>query len=225
MAGPSPEQKKVALIGSTGGGTATLGHTNVADFVRLITYHLSSIGGQTSLVTLDTVLFVLLDNGAGFDSVTGKEDATLLLIQDGGKKEMTFHDKLDRINEKVKSLEESVALGFREGKLHGLISVSCKPSLVARTLRAAAEQKIPVTGTGGSSLAMAASEFKLRLIGNSGGSVGTTPETKAISFASAFSKDWNLEYNPWKTKSTNADPPTWKSVLNSCLPGFGASFY
>jgi len=219
------QQKKVALIGSTGGGTATLGHTNVSDLVKLISNHLNGIiagesSSSSSVVSLDTVLFVSLDNGGGFDSVTGKEDATLLFIQDGGSKEATFHDSLDRINEMVKGFEENIATGIQEGKVNGLISVSCKPSLFSRTLQAAAKQKVPVTGTGGSSLAMATSEFKLRLIGNSGGSVGTTPETKAISFASAFSKDWNLVYNPSNKSMKAADPPSWKSVLNSCLPGF-----
>lgn len=213
--------KRVALIGSTGGGTATLGHTNVSDFVRLITDHLHSIGGPpSSSVLLDTVLFVSLDNGGGFDSVTGEEEATLLFIQDGGSKEVSFHDTLDRINEKVRDLEETIAVKVENKTMHGLISVSCKPSLFSRTLRAAAQLRVPVTGTGGSSLAMATSEFKVRLIGNSGGSVGTTPETKAISFASAFSKDWNMDYNPWASKATRPDPPSWKSVLNSCLPGF-----
>mmetsp|Transcript_16969 Transcript_16969/g.46616 ORF Transcript_16969/g.46616 Transcript_16969/m.46616 type:complete len:396 (-) Transcript_16969:5425-6612(-) len=219
-AGPKSNQRKVALIGSTGGGTATLGHTNVSEFVRLIRDHLSRIGGETVSVTLDTVLLVSLDNGAGFDSVHMQEDATLLFIQDGGAKEATFHDELDRINERVKIFEESTALGFQEGKLHGLISVSCKPSLFSRTLRAVAKRNVPVTGTGGSSLALATSEFKLRLIGNSGGSVGTTPETKAVSFASAFAKDWDLEYSPWKPKSSRVNPPAWRSVLNSSLPGF-----
>ena len=211
------QQKKVSLIGSSGGGTATLGHNNASEFVKLIAKHLNSICGESS-VTLDTVLFVSLDKG--FDSATGREDATLLFIQDGGSKEVTFHDSLDQINEMVKRFEENIATGIQEGKVHGLISVSCKPSLFSRTFQAAAKQKLPVSGTGGSSLAMATSEFKIRLIGNSGGSVGTTPETKAISFASAFSKDWNLEYNPWKSKSIKPDPPSWKSVLNSCLPGF-----
>ena len=218
--GRGVEQKRVVLIGSSGGGTATLGHNNTSDFVKLISDHLKNIGDESSRVDLDTVLFVSLDNGAGFDSVSGDENATLLFIRDGGSKEATYHDTLDRINEMVKEFEASTAIGVEKGNVHGLISVSCKPSLFSRTLKAAAKRKVPVTGTGGSSLAMATTEFKLRLIGNSGGSVGTTPKTKAISFASALSKDWNLEYNPWKSKLTKPIPPNWKSVLNSCLPGF-----
>lgn len=214
------EQKRVVLIGSSGGGTATLGHTKTSDFVKLIDDHLHSIGNESSRVTLSTVLFVSLDSGTGFDSVSGDESASLLVIQDGASKQATYHDTLDGINEMVKEFEKSTAVGIEEGKVHGLILVSCKPSLVSNILRAAAKRKIPVTGTGGSSLAAATTEFKIRLIGNSGGSVGTTPETKSISFASALSKDWNLEYNPWKSKSTKPHPPSWKSVLNSCLPGF-----
>ena len=214
------EEKRVALIGSSGGGTATLGHDNTSDFVKLISDHLNSIGGDSSRVNLHTVLFVSLHNGAGFDSVSGDESATLFFIRDGGSRHETYHDTLDKINDMVKDLEASTAKGIDDGTIHGLISVSCKPSLFSRTLTTAAKRSIPVTGTGGSSLAMATTEFKVRLVGNSGGSVGTTPETKAISFTSALAKDWNLDYNPWKSKLTKPNPPSWKSVLNSCLPGF-----
>lgn len=214
------QQKRVALIGSSGGGIATLGHNKTSDFIKLVSDHLNIIGDELNRVNLDTVLFVSLDNGAGFDSVSGEEKSTLLFIRDKGSKQTTYHDKLDRINEMVKEFEATTAVGFEEGNLHGLISVSCKPHLFSRTLQAVAKQKVPVTGTGGSSLALATTEFKLRLIGNSGGSVGTTPETKAISFASALSKEWNLEYNPWKLKFKKQPPPSCRSVLNSCLPGF-----
>jgi hypothetical protein len=221
--------KRLILIGSSGGGTATLGHNNVSEFVKLISDHLNRIGGgddddddddELVGVNLDTVLFVSLDNGGGLDSVTGKEDATLLYIQDLGSKEILFHDSLDGINKMMKKYDESIATEIEEGKVHGLITVSCDPSILSRTFQAAAKQKIPITGTGGTSLSMATSKFKLRLIGNAGGSVGTTPETKAISFANAFSEEWDLKYYPWEATTKVANYPSWKSVLNSCLPGF-----
>jgi hypothetical protein len=225
----SSSTKRLILIGSSGGGTATLGHNNVSEFVKLISDHLNRIGGgddddddddELVGVNLDTVLFVSLDNGGGLDSVTGKEDATLLYIQDSGSKEILFHDSLDGINKMMKKYDESIATEIEEGKVHGLITVSCDPSILSRTFQAAAKQKIPITGTGGTSLSMATSKFKLRLIGNAGGSVGTTPETKAISFANAFSEEWDLKYYPWEATTKVANYPSWKSVLNSCLPGF-----
>ena len=96
------ERKRVLLIGSSGGGTATLGHNNTSGSVALIAHHLNGIGGDLLQVTLDTVLFVSLDSGAGFDSVTGQENATLLYIQDRGSKQATYHDTLDKINEMIK---------------------------------------------------------------------------------------------------------------------------
>lgn len=220
--------KRVVLIGSSGGGTATLGHNNVSEFVKLISDNLNRIGGGDDdddewvvTVNLDTVLFVSLDNGGGLDSVTGEEDATLLCIQDSGSKEVIFHNSLDQINKMMKKYDESVATDIQEGKINGLITVSCDPSILSRTFQAAAKHNVPITGTGGTSLSMATSKFKLRLIGNAGGSVGTTPETKAISFASAFSEEWDLKYCPWEATTTKAaNAPSWKSVLNSCLPGF-----
>ena len=207
------------MIGSSGGGAATLGHTNASDFVKLISNHLKWYQ-MTTTVTLDIVLYVSVDDGSPLDSATGKEDATLLYIQDYLTKEETFHDSLDGINNLVRKLETTLAEKINNGDIDGLISVSCEPSLVHRTLQAASIKKLPVTGSGGTSLSeISSSRYKLQLIGNSGGSVATTPETKAVSFASAFSQYWDLTYSPWKINKKRKYP-AWRSVFNACLPAF-----
>lgn len=212
------DDKRVALIGSSGGGIATLGHTQAADFVKIVAQHLQGIRQH---VHLDSVLFVSLDDGSGLDSATGREQATLLYIEGKTKTtERKYHGTLDEINEKVKELETRISRGICNGEIHGLISVSSKPSLFAHTLSAAGQRDIPVTGTGGTSLAAASSEFHLRLIGNSGGSVATTPETKAVSFSSAFAREWGLDYDPRNATTAVVSPPSWRSVLNASLPAF-----
>ncbi len=212
----APETKQIGLIGSTGGGTATLGHTNPWEFVDLISRHLAGI--CDAQVKLQTVFFFSMDDGGGFDGATGNEPATLLFIQNYPVKK-TEHGILSHVNEQAQKMEEFLAREIREGRIHGLICVSCEPSLFAQTLQAASELNLPVTGTGGSSLSQASSKYKLRLIGNAGGSVATTPLTKAISFASAFAQHWKLMYSPWQADVKRKNP-TWKSVLNSCLPAF-----
>lgn len=212
------KERGVVLIGSSGGGAATLGHTQTDDFVSIISDHLHGIQQQVRLVT---VLFVSLDDGSGFDAATGEKQATLVHIQNTTEySECKYRGTLDEINEKVKKLEGDIADGIRRCDLHGLISVSCNPSLFPGTFSAAGECNIPVAGTGGTSLAGASTKFNLRLIGNSGGSVATTPETKAISFANAFAQEWGFDYDPFKVKKTSASPPTWRSILNATLPAF-----
>ena len=89
--------KRLALIGSSGGGKATLGHEQSAEFMQLIAEHLDRINycetNETenenentennknteedqvvlpcsSRIYLDTILFVSLKNGGSFDSAT-----------------------------------------------------------------------------------------------------------------------------------------------------------
>lgn len=208
-----------ALIGSSGGGTATLGHTLHSEFVNTIVQELGSISEPASL---KTVLFVSLDGGKGMDSAMDEDPATLYHLSDGTQR--SVHGTLKEINEHVKELEAVLADDIRRGEIHALISVSCKVSLFSQTLKAASDKHLPVTGTGGASLSLASSEYNIRLVGNAGGSVATTPLTKAISFAHALARSWGLQYMPWDSSSSlnraQKHYPTWKSVLNSCLPAF-----
>lgn len=206
-------RRSVVLIGSSGGGTATLGHTRPGAFVEIIETEFAKILGN---VTLKEVVFVVLENGQGMDSAKDDDQASLFHMVDGSQS--VTKGTLKKINQKVADLEESIANDIELGKVDGLISVSCKPSLFHQTLEAAATCGIPLVGTGGTSLATVSSNYRVKVVGNSGGSVATTPLTKAISFSHAFANEWGLSYRPWL--STSKDTPSWRSVLNSCLPVF-----
>ena len=209
----------VALIGSSGGGTATLGHTLASEFLDTIIHELESISEP---VGLKTALFISLDDGKGMDSANGADGATLFHLSAEGKR--FYHGSLNEINARVENLEVELSKDIQQGNIQGLICVSCSVSLFSRTLKAAADKDIPVTGTGGTSLSLASSKYKINLVGNSGGSVATTPLTKAISFSHALAQAWDIEYKPWNLNRhcarTKKHYPTWKSVLNSCLPVF-----
>jgi hypothetical protein len=68
------------LIGSSGGGTATLGHTQASKFVNTIDIELENISES---VSLSTAIFVSLDGGKGMDSATEEDGATLYHLSNG----------------------------------------------------------------------------------------------------------------------------------------------
>ena len=55
-------------------------------------------------------------------------------------------------------------------------------------LRAAGAAGLPVAGTGGSGLSVAAQQYGCRLCGNAGGSVATSNRTKAIGIAASLGR-------------------------------------
>jgi hypothetical protein len=136
-------QRFVALIGSSGGGTATLGHTQTSEFVNTIDVELENISEP---VSLSTVIFVSLDGSKGMDSATEEDGATLYHLSNGVQR--FHHGTLKEINERVQDLELGLTKDIQDGNIHGLICVSCKVSIFSRTLQAAAEKDLPVTGTG-----------------------------------------------------------------------------
>lgn len=239
--------KRVALIGSSGGGTATLGHTEPVSFLRTVDYHLSLVGqqeegggGGTRLVA---ALFVALDGGKGMDSVVVTDDddadgtmARLFQYAQTDKPDESFQYEvlalgpLAKVNATCLERQETlIAQGIREGQIDGLICVSCHVGIFRDTLleAAAAQQRqrdvFPVTGSGGTSLAQVASIFGIQLAGNAGGSVATTSSTKAVSYTHALAVAWGRSYQPWKSSMGDVNSsggPSWTSVLNSSLPAF-----
>ncbi|KAL3913233.1 MAG: hypothetical protein SGARI_000758 [Bacillariaceae sp.] len=114
------ETKRIALIGSSGGGTATLGHTNPREFFEVISRHLSDgIYEYKVNVELDGFVFVSMDDGNGLDGAAGNENVTLYGADD------PFKGTLTEINERVKVYEDKyLAHELRQGKIDGLISFS-----------------------------------------------------------------------------------------------------
>jgi hypothetical protein len=198
---------------------AALGDSSTWGFLEQISRELSNIGEN---VHLREVVFVSLPHGRGMDFASDNDQASLFHFSSDGSQTVTTAT-LKEINETIIELDESIANDIELEKVHGVISVSCKPALFHQTLEAAGELGIPVTGTGGSSLSIIAGKYQVKLWGNAGGSVATTPLTKAISFSHALAKAWGLPYRPWLASAASTkNTATWRSVLNSCLPAFWA---
>jgi len=216
----------VALVGSSGGGAATLGHTDSAELIRLICQEVSKVKGDPHPPRLTKALFTSLKNGKGFDYAKFDTDlATLHSIQSDEQSDQYNVQAiksgiLQDVNSFCANLDTKLAESIRKGDIHGLICISCDIDVHAATLQAAADMKIPATGSGGTSLSAASSRFGLRLVGNAGGSVATTSYTRAVSYTHALATSWNRDYKPYSYNQTQA--PQWKSVLDSCLPAFWA---
>eukprot|EP00977_Amphora_coffeiformis_P010357 scaffold2418_cov175-Amphora_coffeaeformis.AAC.13 len=217
--------KRVALIGSSGGGTATLGHTCPVSFLRAIDAQLTLVEGKARLAM---ALFVALDGGKGMDGVDDQSSARLFQLQLVDEKEVRNEvialGPLGSINQKCAEIQRQViAREIREHRIDALICVSCHVGIFRETLQAAAQRgdQFPVTGSGGTSVARIGSLYGISLI-NPGGSVATTTETKAVSYTHGIAKAWGRSYEPWKTHLTESSQskPSLTSVLNSCLPAF-----
>lgn len=221
----------VALIGSSGGGTATLGHTDPQALMTVIDRELQKIAGRRSCRGICQALFVALDSGKGFDNIDEQEaSATLFQISQTEESQRgplhcdkTKSGILKDVNSCCKELNKDLAKAISNGTIHALICISISVDVFSETLEAAATTGIPVTGTGGTSLSSAASKFQIRLVGNAGGSVANTSLTRAVSYAQALASDFNADYRPWRIKSAEEDElegPSWRSILNACLPVF-----
>lgn len=132
---------------------------------------------------------------------------------------------LKDVNSKVKELEEHIIVPAIMQKqmsvVKGMICISCDPKCVNfSSLKAAATQHLPVTGSGGTSLSAAATTHKgLSIVGNAGGSVATTTYTRAVSYSFALSTAWKEPYSPFKGGQRNGKPKIG-SILDACLPSF-----
>lgn len=209
----------VALIGSSGGGTATLGHTDAAELLRVIHQELQKVDGSMGIVQ---ALFVSLHGGKGFDSAKLETDvATLFSISSNDCQIQSVQTGIvEQVNKTCKQMDEDLAKQIRCGQIDGLICISCNVDVHAATLQAAAEARIPVTGSGGTSLSEATSKFGIHLVGNAGGSVATTSYTRAVSYTHALATAWNKMYHPFSSSQNMV--PNWTSILNACLPAFWA---
>ena len=218
----------VAIIGSSGGGTATLGHTDPTGFLATVEDQLHLCEAQIA-----AALFVALDGGKGMDSAKEETDSAALyhVNRFTATKTTTTPENpfscsivkrgtLAQVNEYCRKEDKKIAQAIERGQLHGLICISCHVGVFQHTLEAAAKKKIPVTGSGGTSLSKAVSLYKIRLVGNAGGSVATTSFTRAVSYTHSLAVDWGRVYQPWRRWRDTIKGPTALSVLNACLPAF-----
>lgn len=196
-----------------------MGHTDPPELLQRIDTELKKIANCGGI---SRAIFVALSGGKGFDQVVDqdKDTATLYQISPQETCRVLEMGVLKEVNRKCQQLDQELAAAIDEGEIQGLICISMSVDIFSRTLESASKAKIPVTGTGGTSLAVASSRFRIRLVGNSGGSVANTSFTRAVSYTYALSTYWKTTYRPWKNSNTRKQSPSARSILNACLPAF-----
>ncbi|WP_313570176.1 PTS sugar transporter [Pantoea piersonii] len=215
--------KKIAIIGSSGGNLYNLGGADPEKLLAEIYVQCEAAG-----IEVGAVQFIAAE--ASMDNAKPTTPASVYTLPDGSgsKPKRTFDGKLSEVNDAMKDTDAAIASEIRSGNIHGLIVMSADPGNANREVfRAAAETKVPIVGTGGTSMAMIAASGA-KVVATSG-TTGTTSRTRAVSFAASLAKHWGMKYRPNLGGATTGSVGSGQSLLKRinirsimipALPGF-----
>ncbi len=214
--------KQLAIIGSSGGNLYNLGGKDPQKL-------LGEIFVQARQAGMEIAAIQFIGAGATMDNIKGSATASLYVLGDGQTAVVAAEGNLDDVNALAVQKDEEIAARIRDGGIDGVIVMSSDPDRInAKTIAAAAEKKIPIVGTGGTSIAKCQS-MRARVISASG-TTGTTNRTRAIGFITAFAKEWGIKYRPSIGGSSHTDGAlrdenVWKrinlrGIMLGALPGF-----
>lgn len=120
-------------------------------------------------------------------------------------------------NADLQRLDSALAKAIALGQVAALAVVSCDPDGAnAAATRAATTTRLPVTGTGGTTVAMLAARGA-HVVGPAGGSVATTHASRAVAVAAALAAALDRPYTPRQRASPWA-PARLCAVFDGCLP-------
>ena len=210
--------KKIAVIGSSGGNLYRQGGDNPKAMLKEIKVQADSAGMELAYVQFIGI------NGS-MDGADDTAPAKLYALA-SGEVEVVSEGSLIDINREAKAYDEKLADMIKKDQIDAVVILSCDPQNVNNAaLTAAAEKKIPVAGTGGTSVAGTQS-LGCNVVSASG-TTGTTNRTRAIAFISAFAKEWKMKYNPiiGSTGSKVEEGSVWsrinlRGIMMTSLPGF-----
>ena len=213
--------KRVGIIGSSGGNLFNLGGKEPKKMIEEMKIQINAAG-----LILEDVEFV-----ASNSSMDNKNnDVTAKLCYWNKESEqLLFSDekKLIDVNEEAAKYDEKFAEKINNGEIDGLIVMSCDPKSVnKKSIEAAVKKKIPIVGTGGTSMAQINS-MGANVISTSG-TTGTTNRTRAVAAVSSLSKFWKIKYSPiigGKREGLLEDKNilsriSLRGIMMSSIPGF-----
>ncbi|WP_226035187.1 PTS sugar transporter [Aquibacillus saliphilus] len=213
--------KKIGIIGSSGGNLYNLGGKDPKKL-------LAEIQNQTNSTELELETIQFIAANESMDAAKPTTIASLWTINSDG--EFTQHSEatLEEINQQARVLDEEIAGKILAGTIDGLIVMSGDPkSANQQTLKAAAEKRIPIVGTGGTSMALISS-MGANVIATSG-TTGTTNRTRAVSFVTSLTNHFGFSYRPLLGKHDNNNDLSdglglkninIRGIMMSALPGF-----
>lgn len=180
--------KHIGIIGSSGGNLRSQG----GDDPRAM---ISEVFSQAAAAGIDVAFVQLVLAQSSMDTATGETSAKLYTLDGDGELMASRPAPLAAINKQAAETDAQIAAAIRAGEVDGLMLLSCDPEGAnSAAITAAVELKIPVAGTGGTSMAKVR-EMGANVIAASG-TTGTTSRTRAVSAVSAFAKEWDLKYTP-----------------------------
>ena len=212
--------KKLAIIGSSGGNLYNQGGSDPNGMMREIFAQADSAGIEVGYIQF-------IGTSGSMDGISMDAKARLYTLN--GSKNLVASEEmtLAEINKLSKESDQKLASLIRENEIDGIMLMSCDPKGVNKeAITAAAEKKIPIAGTGGTSMADTQAAG-CRVIAASG-TTGTTNRTRAISAISAFSKEWKIKYSPVIGSSGGSqgkEGNVWKrinfrGIMMAAMPGF-----
>ena len=137
---------------------------------------------------------------------------------------------LQQVNQAAERLDREIAEQIELGEIDGIIVMSADPEGSNRhAIEAAAKFRLPVTGTGGTSMAII--QTKGAHVIAASGTTGTTNRTRAVTFVTSLSKHWRLTYRPVIGNATanlhgaSGSSSPWRrinirGIMMASLPGF-----
>ena len=211
--------KRIAIIGSSGGNLYNQGGSDPKKMMEEVFTQADSAGIEVAYVQF-------VGTSASMDNISMDAKARLWTLADKNTVACSEEKTLKEINELASNNDEELARLISDGKIDGIMLLSCDPQGTNRkALTAAAEKQIPCAGTGGTSMATTQS-MGCRVIAASG-TTGTTNRTRAISAMSVFSKEWKLKYSPviGGGGSQIQEGNVWKrinfrGIMMASMPGF-----
>jgi fructose-specific phosphotransferase system IIC component len=217
-------KKKVAIIGSSGGNLYYLGGKEPEKLLEELLLQIEAAGMECG-----SLQFIAAK--ASMDAIKNDTRAVLYSWDESTKEPAIIAvGTIGEVNEAAALLDTEIAAKINNGEIDSLILMSADPNGANQlAVEAAANMKLPAAGTGGTSMAAIASKG-VNVISTSG-TTGTTNRTRAVSFLTALSKQFGLNYRPVIGKvASNAAVETssvkafqrinLRGIMLSSLPGF-----
>lgn len=179
--------KNIAVLGSSGGNLYSLG----GKYPKAL---LSEIIAQCNVTEIHIEAVQFVGTEVSMDTAKDASKAFLYTLEENSPV-VIYEGLLKDTNLEACKKDIEIAEKIRSGTIDGLILMSCDPDHTNKNaIMAAVEMKIPIVGTGGTSMGNVSAK-KGNIISVSG-TTGTSNRTRAISFVSSLAKHWGMKYRP-----------------------------